>query len=228
MPPSGKKILAFKLIRKYTKSVIFSLSQGRYYINYFISLFYLILISLPILLFKHPVTCSWPVIYSYSLRLSWIMLTWTFVYKGIVSHIYFISGRSKHETMVQNIYHTFFFLPCQWHVKIPGEVSSPHHSSDLSCCNDNARSLTCCITREFLSHFPMCSPKGQTQGWTAQATQINIFQLYPPHSLHQTLCYELIAQRFPAFQLCLLVNSTLSWVSFNCIIHKFLIQNFLL
>lgn len=51
--PAGK--------RKYTKSVMFPLSQGRYYvrcyITYFISLlFNPNLFSLPMLLFKHPVT----------------------------------------------------------------------------------------------------------------------------------------------------------------------------
>ena len=32
----------------------------------------------------------------------------------------------------------------------PGQGSNPHHSSDLSHCSDNAKSLTCCAPRELL------------------------------------------------------------------------------
>ena len=34
--------------------------------------------------------------------------------------------------------------------KFPGQESNPHHSSDLSHCNDNTRSLTYCTTRDIL------------------------------------------------------------------------------
>lgn len=74
--------------RKYTKSVIFPLSQGRYYIRYYVDYFISLLFNLS-LLFQFPssniqLTCSQPVIYNF-----------------------LISGRSEHETMEQNIYHTF-------------------------------------------------------------------------------------------------------------------------
>ena len=35
-----------------------------------------------------------------------------------------------------------------------GQGLNPCHCSDPSCCSDNARSLSCCITREFL--FSVC------------------------------------------------------------------------
>ena len=82
--------------RKYTTSVMFPLSQGRYYvrryINYFISLlFNPNIFFLPMLLFKHPVICSQSIIY-----------------------IYVISGRSEHQPMEQNIIHTFVFFDHQF------------------------------------------------------------------------------------------------------------------
>ena len=38
--------------------------------------------------------------------------------------------------------HLFFFWPCPWHVRVPGQGSNPSHSSD------NTGSLTCWATRE--------------------------------------------------------------------------------
>ena len=36
----------------------------------------------------------------------------------------------------------FNFQPYLWHSKVLGPGIKPHHSSNLSCCSDNARSLT--------------------------------------------------------------------------------------
>ena len=49
----------------------------------------------------------------------------------------------------------FFFLfsyTCSMQ-KFLGQVLNPHHSSDLSHTNGNARSLTCCTTRELPSRI---------------------------------------------------------------------------
>ena len=37
---------------------------------------------------------------------------------------------------------------CPQHVEVPGPGIKPSPQHHLSCCNDNARSLTCCATRE--------------------------------------------------------------------------------
>lgn len=69
------------------------------------------------------------------------------------------------------IYHysLFFFFPlarpCGMR-KFPDQASNSCHSSNWSCYSDNARSLTCCITRElqtfFLAAATACkSPWGQ-------------------------------------------------------------------
>ena len=46
--------------------------------------------------------------------------------------------------------------------KFSGQGLNPCHSNDLSCCSDNARSLTHSTTRELLCQFfeepPYCSP----------------------------------------------------------------------
>ena len=47
------------------------------------------------------------------------------------------------------IYLFIFGCTCgMW--KFPGQGSNPYHNSDLSHSSDNARSLTCCATGEFL------------------------------------------------------------------------------
>ena len=43
-----------------------------------------------------------------------------------------------------------FFFGCTHSIwKFLGQGSNLRHTSDLSCCNDNTRSLTHCATREF-------------------------------------------------------------------------------
>ena len=45
----------------------------------------------------------------------------------------------------------FFFLLHPWHVAVPRPgISNLCHSSDPGCYNDNAGSLTHCVTRELL------------------------------------------------------------------------------
>ena len=41
----------------------------------------------------------------------------------------------------------FLFWPCPWYAEFP-RPKFPHHTSDPSCCSDNARSLTHCATGE--------------------------------------------------------------------------------
>ena len=48
---------------------------------------------------------------------------------------------------------SFFFLPQQQCVDVPGPGIKPCHTSHLSCCSDNIGSLTCCATRDLLSFF---------------------------------------------------------------------------
>ena len=43
----------------------------------------------------------------------------------------------------------FFFPHTHSTWKFPGQGSNPYHSSDLSCCSDNTRSLTSCAIKEF-------------------------------------------------------------------------------
>jgi len=55
----------------------------------------------------------------------------------------------------------FFFLATakacgSW--KFLGQGLNPCHSKQLSCCSDNARSLTHCATRELWSFIPTVSP----------------------------------------------------------------------
>ena len=42
----------------------------------------------------------------------------------------------------------FFFWPSHGMRKFPGQRLNPHHSSDLSFCTDNVRSLSCWAARE--------------------------------------------------------------------------------
>ena len=51
----------------------------------------------------------------------------------------------------------FFFWPGPWHVEV-GQGSNSHHSSDPSCCSDNARSLTCYATRELRKEIYIFDP----------------------------------------------------------------------
>ena len=47
--------------------------------------------------------------------------------------------------------HSLFFLATLCGIwKFPGQGSNPCHCNDPSHCSDNAGSLTCCTTREFL------------------------------------------------------------------------------
>ena len=46
------------------------------------------------------------------------------------------------------VFFFFFFWPCLWRVEVSRPEMDPHHSSDLSCCSDNARPLTLWATRE--------------------------------------------------------------------------------
>ena len=53
------------------------------------------------------------------------------------------------------VFFFFFFFVCisgMW--KFLGQGLSPPHNRDLSCWNDNTRSLTHCATRELLSVYP--------------------------------------------------------------------------
>ena len=54
-----------------------------------------------------------------------------------------------HNTLLPSP-NSFFFCLSQSIWKFPGQGWDPHHSSDPSLCSDNARSLTCCTTRELL------------------------------------------------------------------------------
>ena len=49
------------------------------------------------------------------------------------------------------IHNFFFFWLSPQHAEVPGPRSNPCHSSDSHCCSD-ARSLTCCATKEFPIH----------------------------------------------------------------------------
>ena len=51
------------------------------------------------------------------------------------------------------VFFFFFFGLAHGMQKFLGQELNPHHSSNLSCCSENVRSLRCCTTRNSNSHL---------------------------------------------------------------------------
>ena len=72
----------------------------------------------------------------------------------------------KHTLHNGNYYYLYFILffghaHSMW--KFPDQGLDLCHSSDLSCCSDNARSLTCCTTRELPIIISILNLRNQRQ-----------------------------------------------------------------
>ena len=73
-------------------------------------------------------------------------ITPTLFSRQLHSNFYYIQRRCFLFHEVQSILFCFWWH--RQHVEILGQRLNLCHSSDLSCCSDNARSLTHCATRE--------------------------------------------------------------------------------
>ena len=98
----------------------------------------------------------------YYKTISWYMIAAMFL-KFFYFNFYIIS--KWYFPLLQNYWlysssckvHLFFFGPAWSMWKFLGQGSNPCHSSDLSHCSDNARSLICCSTRELrIVHLWAC------------------------------------------------------------------------
>ena len=67
-----------------------------------------------------------------------------------ISQLFFLSCSFAIFRLSYRLNHIvcWFLASSTARAKFPSRVLNPHHSSDQSCCNDNARSLTYCIARE--------------------------------------------------------------------------------
>ena len=72
--------------------------------------------------------------------------------------------------------------------KFPGQELNPCHSSDPSCCSDNARTLTYCVTRELLVCFynPCCNFKERNVK-SLTSYDLLLFQVLVFHAMEQLL-----------------------------------------
>ena len=98
-------------------------------------------------------TCSCPPVSSKELILIWSRKT-----KKIFTSKEMISKCEWRKKLHKNAIFFFFFFDqthSMWKSLVLG--SNPSHSSDLSHCNDNAGSLTCCTTKELQKHWFLMS-----------------------------------------------------------------------
>ena len=69
------------------------------------------------------------------------------------THTHFIENRMYRNCFLTCFLHWIFLGGWQGMWKSLGQGLNPRHSSNPSCWRDNARSLTCCVTREFHIDF---------------------------------------------------------------------------
>ena len=124
---------------------------------------------MPYLLSSHPSPCQALICFRIFLNL-YIFLFLTFHINGIIKYVTLWLGIfylawclvmfnnhscSIYQYFVSSFFFFSFYLwPCLSIRKFLGQGSNLCHSSNQSCCSDNAGSLTCCATKELWYFVP--------------------------------------------------------------------------